>query len=407
MRLLTAFTMAMAAVATSAKVVDPDAFRTMEEIAADSGFATESYTLVTEDGYVLSLYRLPGTVQEIADGGIKQKPAVLMVHAQDCDMMEWVWNDSERANAFILARAGYDVWLANNRGNKYSNTHLTLSRHDKAYWDYYQEDMGLKDLPTFIDHILETTGLETISYVGHSEGTTQFLMGASLNPEYFTEKINLSVLLAPVGSTSNIPLGFLKEASKHLKLIEYVVVDVFNYPNMFAPMMEGQDAIVLFCGILPDVCKWAAHTFLHHDGVDNPDRFQMFMSNEPSGQSYRTFIYYGQMIRDGLYMRRYDYGRIKNQKVYGQADPPMVPLENYNVPTLLLSGELDKLSDPEDVAWLSQQLGDKVVFQKQYHNDHFTFAIGKDMSFFSVDAVEWLHKYNPVSKPENTDVFLQ
>ena len=86
--------------------------------------------------------------------------------------MEWVWNDSEKANAFILARAGYDVWMGNNRGNRYSNMHLTLNNEDREYWDFYQEDMGLKDLPTLIDFIIETTGYETISYVGHSEGTT-------------------------------------------------------------------------------------------------------------------------------------------------------------------------------------------------------------------------------------------
>ena len=107
------------------------------------------------------------------------------MHAQDCDMMEWLWNDSERANALILARAGYDVWLGNNRGNKYSNTHVTLSTKHKKYWDYYQQDMAEKDLPTFIDHILQTTGLEQISYIGHSEGTTQMFLGASMNPDYF------------------------------------------------------------------------------------------------------------------------------------------------------------------------------------------------------------------------------
>ena len=75
-------------------------------------------------------------------------------------MMEWLWNDADKANALMLARAGYDVWLGNNRGNKYSNTHVTLTKKDAAYWDYYQQDMAEKDLPTFIDYILETTGLE-------------------------------------------------------------------------------------------------------------------------------------------------------------------------------------------------------------------------------------------------------
>ena len=103
------------------------------------------------------------------------------------------------------------------------------------------------------------------------------------------------------------------------------------------------------------------------------------------------------MINAGRYFIMYDYGKDKNQQLYGQDQPPLVPLENYNVPTVLLSGDLDKLGDAEDVAWLSQKLGDKVVFQKEYHNDHFTFAIGKDMTFFSKDAVDQLKIYNPVS----------
>jgi len=52
-------------------------------------------------------------------------------------MMEWVWNDSDKANAFILARAGYDVWLGNNRGNKYSMGHMSMSNTDHEFWDFY------------------------------------------------------------------------------------------------------------------------------------------------------------------------------------------------------------------------------------------------------------------------------
>ena len=99
--------------------------------------------------------------------------------------MEWLWNDSDRAVALNLARAGYDVWLGNNRGNKYSNTHVTLTTNDKEFWDYYQQDMAEKDLPTLIDHVLNTTGLEKLAYIGHSEGTTQMFLGASMNPDYF------------------------------------------------------------------------------------------------------------------------------------------------------------------------------------------------------------------------------
>ena len=51
----------------------------MEEICQENGFGTESYTLVTPDDYVLSIYRIPGTFSEMQKG--VKKPAVLMMHA--------------------------------------------------------------------------------------------------------------------------------------------------------------------------------------------------------------------------------------------------------------------------------------------------------------------------------------
>ena len=64
---------------------------------------------------------------------------------------------------------------------------------------------------------------------------------------------------------------------------------------------------------------------------------------------------------------------------------------------MLLSGDIDTLADPIDVAWLSEQLGDNVVFEKQYHLDHTGFVLANDMSFFSVDAVMQLKKFNPTN----------
>ena len=123
----------IAALSPFIAAVDPDVGKTFEQICAENGFATENYSLTTSDGYILSLYRIPGT-QGNED---TKKPAVLMMHCQDGDMMEWLWNSSEKAPALMLARAGYDVWLGNNRGSRYSSTHVSHTTADKAYWDYY------------------------------------------------------------------------------------------------------------------------------------------------------------------------------------------------------------------------------------------------------------------------------
>ena len=79
-----------------------------------------------------------------------------------------------------------------------------------------------------------------------------------------------------------------------------------------------------------------------------------------------------------------------------------MPFSDYSIPTVLLSGDIDNLAVPEDVAWLSEQLGDNVVFEKQYHLNHVGFIDANDMSFFSVDAVAQLQKYNPTSSANAT-----
>ena len=117
-------------------------------------------------------------------------------------------------------------------------------------------------------------------------------MGASLNPEYFKEKINLFIALAPVASTANISSKLVQVLAPHIKLIEIVLADVIGYRNWFAPMPKAVELVDAVCGgLFAFACK-DFFKLLHNDGVDNFDRFTVFMSNEPSGQSYRTFVYY-------------------------------------------------------------------------------------------------------------------
>ena len=78
--------------------------------------------------------------------------------------------------------------------------HTSFSPDSEEFWDFNYEQYGMKDLPAYIDFILEVTGQQQLTYVGHSEGTTMMFIAGSLNPNYFKEKLNLVVALAPAAN---------------------------------------------------------------------------------------------------------------------------------------------------------------------------------------------------------------
>lgn len=64
------------------------------------------------------------------------------------------------------------MWLGNVRGNTYSRNHTHLQVLDPRFWAFSWDDMALKDLPAMLVAQLSITGVNTLGYVGHSQGTT-------------------------------------------------------------------------------------------------------------------------------------------------------------------------------------------------------------------------------------------
>jgi lysosomal acid lipase/cholesteryl ester hydrolase len=62
--------------------------------------------------------------------------------------------------------------LGNVRGNTYSRNHTHLQVLDPRFWAFSWDDMALKDLPAMLVAELALTGVNTLGYVGHSQGTT-------------------------------------------------------------------------------------------------------------------------------------------------------------------------------------------------------------------------------------------
>ena len=78
----------------------------------------------------------------------------------------WIANGG-KSPAIILAKNGYDVWIANSRGNKYSKRHSWMSIESEQYWEFSWEEMAVHDLPAMTDYILFKTGYSKLAFVGH------------------------------------------------------------------------------------------------------------------------------------------------------------------------------------------------------------------------------------------------
>lgn len=134
--------------------------------------------------------------------------------------------------------------------------------------------------------------------------------------------------------------------------------------------------------------------------IDNTARFDMYMSNLPGGSGYLDTIHYAQLMNlETQTFRRFDHGENGNKAKYGQSSPPNYNLKNLNFPLAMMSGSKDMQADPEDVKWTIEQLKDIIIFQHEYYMGHMSFAIGKDMSWFSVDCMAILNHYNDKCQP--------
>jgi lysosomal acid lipase/cholesteryl ester hydrolase len=80
------------------------------------------------------------------------KPVVLLYHGFLMSSEIWACNTEEYRNLpLLLANLGYDVWLGNARGNKYSQTHQRLGANDVNFWNFSLNELAMYDLPDTVD----------------------------------------------------------------------------------------------------------------------------------------------------------------------------------------------------------------------------------------------------------------
>jgi hypothetical protein len=104
----------------------------------------------TEDGFYLGVIRIPHGRNNFNSN--QSRPVAFLQHGLLDTSATWVLNDPSESLGFILADAGFDVFLGNVRGNTYSLENSQFSPNTKEFWDLVDFDnMIAQDLPAMVN----------------------------------------------------------------------------------------------------------------------------------------------------------------------------------------------------------------------------------------------------------------
>ncbi|KAM8716820.1 hypothetical protein ACLKA7_003657 [Drosophila subpalustris] len=319
-----------------------DASLTTLQLLAKYKYPGEVHTVTTEDQYVLQMHRMPRP---------RAKPVLLMHGLQDTSS-SWIIMGPQSGLGYYLFDAGYDVWMGNVRGNRYSRSHVELNPDlDKIFWSFSWHEIGLYDLPALIDAVLAKTGFKKLSYIGHSQGATSFLVMASIRPEY-NEKVHVMQAIAPVVFTAHMrtPLRPVLRTSLNILGENY---EVLPHSDLLLRRCMTSEIRLQAClynmGLL--IGKITQET--------NRTMIPVILGQLPGGSSDRQFKHYLQLHKSKRFCQ-YDFGR-DNRRIYGRSTPPDYALERVTAPVGLYYGGNDYLAAVKDVQRLVKRLPNVVV----------------------------------------------
>ncbi|XP_019594548.1 lysosomal acid lipase/cholesteryl ester hydrolase [Rhinolophus sinicus] len=354
--------------------VDPEINMNVSEIISYWGFPSEEHLVETEDGYILCLHRIPHGRKNHSDTGPRQ--VVFLQHGLLADSSNWVTNLPNSSLGFILADAGFDVWMGNSRGNTWSRKHKTLSVLQDEFWAFSFDEMANYDLPASINFILNKTGQQQVYYVGHSQGTTIGFIAFSRIPE-LAKKIKMFFALAPVASITFATSPITKLG----RLPDLLIKDVFGV-KQFLP----QNAVLKWLSmhvcnhvILKELC---GNVFFVLCGFNernlNMSRVPVYITHSPAGTSVQNMIHWRQAFKFQKF-QAFDWGSsAKNYFHYNQTYPPTYNVKDMLVPTAVWSGNQDWLADVKDISILLTQISNLVYHEAIPEWEHLDFIWGLD-----------------------------
>ncbi|KAF2892874.1 hypothetical protein ILUMI_13300, partial [Ignelater luminosus] len=352
------------------------------------GYPVETYEVVTEDGYILTTFRIPYGKNPTS----KKQPGkpVLLQHGMATNSGAFIIRN-EKSLGFILADAGYDVWLGNFRGSRYSKSHIYLKSNESEFWDFTFHEIGTYDLPAQLNLIYKNTNKKVI-YIGYSMGATSAYVYSSVHAKDALDKVKIFINLAPPVFVhyASLPFEFASRIWPILKLPLRVLTNGEISPRPLPDIL-----LRLFCSALPFQIKMCQFSEMLLFGIDyeqaDPETLPITFQQNSDLVSIKALTHYLQLVlSDDFY--HFDYGNTYNMQIYGSPSPPIYNLSKVQVPSYTFVGKNDLSATKENVYALDKVLREEgkvhhihVVDHENFN--HFDFLTAKDITSLLYDHI--------------------
>jgi len=345
------------------------------------GYYAEEHIVQTKDGYLLGVHRLPFKkgeeqvgVRVNAGSDSISKPVVYLHHGLLMNSEVWVcMTEEERCLPFQLASQGYDVWLGNNRGNKYSKKSTKCSPSSTRFWNFSIDDFAFHDIPDTINYILKATSQPSLSYIGFSQGTAQAFATLAIHPD-LNDKVNIFIALAPAMSPAGLSNGIvdaLVKTSPDLLFLAFGRKSILSSATMWQSILYPPIFVRLIDMSLGFLFAWYSKNITAHQKLAAYPHLYSFTST-------KSVVHWFQIIRNKSFQMYDDdssgkFSIIATNRYY---KPAKFPTRNIKTPIVLVYGGSDSLVD---IRVMLRELPRHTIASEIPHYEHLDFLWAQDV----------------------------
>lgn len=365
------------------------------------GYPLELHHVWTHDGWALGVYRIPHGKQRNSQPG--KRPVVLLLHGFSLSSLSFALFNPNESIAYVLADAGFDVWMLNNRGNDFSRGNLHYSHTEAEYWYISADEQALIDLPTTINYVLDKTGAKKLSLLTHSQGGALAYMMLSTMPE-MQSKVSVLLAMGPPAFLEYMRAPFLKAwatiRNDRAFFSPYAYLGQFLTSSRLWPFLRQCDrySTNIFCA----GAIWQA--FYGPSDRVAMDDWVIIFNTWPATVASRVISHWAQMMTDTEQrLQRYDFGtncgtltrynETCNQQKYSALQPPEYDLSKIAIPVFILQGSSDIMVTEEDIAEQQRRIPGAMRINYERYS-HMDFVWDRNARH-ALDVVDIFFRYAP------------